>query len=176
MIYVHFDETTRQILSYFVTSEYPKDYQFPEPVMEIGETQWAAACAGSHNRINEDGTTERYDFRTLDEIRSAKKSSIRSAYDAACSQSVDVGSVLYDGGFDSAVKLDAAMRLAQTAGAAQVTFYDSENDPHILDMDAALAVVLAVSSAFSAMMDKKQALFKQIETAEDIDAVLAIAW
>lgn len=40
----------------------------PTPNIEVTDEQWQTALDNSHNRVNEDGTTELFDFRTEQEI------------------------------------------------------------------------------------------------------------
>lgn len=40
----------------------------PSPTIEISEEQWSIAVNDCHNKANNDGTTEKYDFRSIDEI------------------------------------------------------------------------------------------------------------
>jgi hypothetical protein len=40
----------------------------PTPNIEVTEEVWQYAINNSHNKVNEDGTTEVFDFRTEDEV------------------------------------------------------------------------------------------------------------
>ena len=40
----------------------------PTPNIEVTDEQWQIALSNVHNKVNEDGTTERFDFRTEDEV------------------------------------------------------------------------------------------------------------
>jgi hypothetical protein len=65
MKYVHYEETTGKILGYY--TEKNKDI-VPTPHTELSEDDYILAKENRHNKINEDGTTEKYDFRTQAEI------------------------------------------------------------------------------------------------------------
>ncbi len=40
----------------------------PTPNIEVTEEQWQIALDNGHNKVNEDGTSERFDFRTEEEV------------------------------------------------------------------------------------------------------------
>ena len=40
----------------------------PTPNIEVTDEQWQIALNNVHNKVNEDGTTEQFDFRTEDEV------------------------------------------------------------------------------------------------------------
>lgn len=113
---------------------------------------------------------------TIDELKEAKFTEVRTAYDAAALQPVEVLGFTWDGGFDSAIKLDAAKRLSEAANASGVRFYDTSNIGHDLNFTDALSVCIAVAVAFQTVLAKKQALFGQINAATTIPQVDAISW
>ena len=70
MKYAHYDETTRQILGWY-DNEIHKD--IPTPNVEVKDTFWENAIEHNHNKINQDGSTEIADFRTLEETEVEKE-------------------------------------------------------------------------------------------------------
>lgn len=40
----------------------------PTPNIEVSDENWQNAINNNHNKVNTDGTTENYDFRTVEEI------------------------------------------------------------------------------------------------------------
>lgn len=113
----------------------------------------------------------------LEVLKSEQKNVIKSAYEKAAEADVtDGNSVVWNGGFDSAIKLDAAKRLAETAGATDVVFFDIENIGHTLSMVEATAVVMAVAGAFQTALAQKQNLHKAITDATTVAAVDAAVW
>jgi hypothetical protein len=115
----------------------------------------------------------------LDEAKNIKKQQIRTAFTASASQPVtDANSITWDGGYDSALKLDAARRMAELAGQTTVTFYDASNAPHDLALADAAAVVLTLGADYQAKFAAKQALMAQVDalpntaTQSDIDAII----
>lgn len=43
----------------------------PEPFIEVNDDQWLNAINNNHNKVNSDGTSELFDFRTVEEIQAA---------------------------------------------------------------------------------------------------------
>lgn len=109
------------------------------------------------------------------EAQEAKRLEIRAAY-AATGSAVVANGVTWDGGFDSAIKLDAAKRLAEAAGASDVTFFDAANTPHVLDFATAQSVIIAVASDFQVALATKQALMRAINDAQTDSDLNLVEW
>jgi len=82
---------------------------------------------------------------------------------------LDSNSIPWGAGFDSAIKLDAAMRLSATFGGTEVTFFDENNMPHVLAHEEALAVVGLVANSFQMALATKQSLMASIDSAETLE-------
>ena len=106
----------------------------------------------------------------------SKQDQIRSTYDTDCLANVTYNSLFFQGGFDSAIKLDAARRLADAAGLDTVTFYDSTNAPIILSIQEALLVVLTVAANYQTKLAKKQSAMVKVDSATTLNAVNSIAY
>ncbi len=74
------------------------------------------------------------------------------------------------------MKLDAAIRLAELAGATDVTLYDITNAGHLLPLADAKAVVLAIGDYVQTQFAKKQQLMLDIDAAADQASLDAIVW
>jgi hypothetical protein len=114
--------------------------------------------------------------KPLSELKIEKLNEIRATYEAATALPVEALGKTWDGGFDSAIKLDAALRLSQAAGAQNVTFYDTFNVGHELDFVDALTVCIAVTVNFQMTLAKKQSLFTAINAATSKTQLAAISW
>lgn len=112
----------------------------------------------------------------LNKAKESKRSEIRSAFDSESASPVVVNNVSYHGGFDSAIKLDAAKRLAETAGMTQVEFFDIDNVGHVLSLEDAQQVVVEVSGKYQQDLAKKQALMVQIKNATAEADLEVIVW
>jgi hypothetical protein len=108
---------------------------------------------------------------TLSIAKQIRSSLVTSAYITASTANITVNSIIYSGGFDSAIKLDAAMRLSQAANQTSVTFYDVSNIGHILTLADALTVVIAVSTAYQVALARKQTALVNINNATTVDQV-----
>ena len=51
----------------------------PTPNIQVTEEQWQLAINNEHNKVNSDGSTESYDFRTQEEIELELKQAISNA-------------------------------------------------------------------------------------------------
>ncbi len=105
--------------------------------------------------------------------KDSKRNVIRQSFKEESNKPVEVNSVLYHGGYESATKLDAAVRLVQTAGLDSVTFYDVENNESELAVSDALEVVTVIASKYQQDLVKKQGLMRQIQAAslEELDGI-----
>ena len=64
MKYAHIEENTNKLLGWYDDKIHKN---IPSPNIEISEEVWQNAVDNNHNKINDDGTTENYDFRTDEE-------------------------------------------------------------------------------------------------------------
>jgi len=114
----------------------------------------------------------------LANAKEAKRTEVRTAYELDAGADVTVGTIVYQGGFDSAIKLDAAKRLAEAAGLLDVTFFDSTNNPQVLLLADAQLVILSVAAAFQTALARKQAAMVKIDksTTSTIAKVNAISY
>jgi hypothetical protein len=65
----HINENN-QLLGWYSTDIHK---EIPTPNIEVTEEQWQIAIDNGHNKVNKDGTTELFDFRTAEEIAEADK-------------------------------------------------------------------------------------------------------
>ena len=63
MKYAHIDENNK-LLGFYDNEIHS---EIPEPKIQLTEEQWKNALDNNHNKINSDGTSETYDFRTNEE-------------------------------------------------------------------------------------------------------------
>lgn len=114
----------------------------------------------------------------LANAKEAKRTEVRTAYELDAGADVTVGAIVYQGGFDSAIKLDAAKRLAKAAGAVDVTFFDSTNNPQLLLLADAQLVMLSVAAAFQTALARKQVAMVKVDktTTNTLTKVNAISY
>lgn len=126
-----------------------------------------------------DGNTPSPQYTDTELLANAKKDKenlIREEYESDCLSPVDVLGVTYNGGFESAIKLDAARRLVEAAGLPTVTFFDIDNNGHNLSLADALQVCIAVGASFQTKLARKQSAFNAIASALTIEEVNQIAY
>ena len=112
----------------------------------------------------------------LKALKTLKQADVRKAFDSVCLADVSIDGIIWNGGFDSAIKLDAAKRLAESAGLTKVTFFDASKTPHILTIEEAMGVIIGVSVDYQTKLAKKQELMKAIEDATAVEEVELISW
>jgi len=111
----------------------------------------------------------------LPEAQEAKLDEIRTAFQAAADLPfTDVNGITWNGGYDSAMRMDAAKRMAQLNSAMDVTFYDINNAAHTLLIADAESVVLAIGADYQTKFAAKQGFMLQVDAAAsqaDLDAI-----
>jgi len=138
--------------------------------------------------LSQNPQTKKYDIATqtvinyippfvLVDAQNKKRVEIRTAFNNASTSNVtDNNGVDWDGGFESAIKLDAAKRLAETAQQTTVTLYDNSNTPHNLSIADTTGVVLLVANAYQIELAKRNDLYSQIDAASTQSELDLIAW
>lgn len=104
----------------------------------------------------------------LDRSKKAKQDAIRASFNRQQELPVNFNGVDWSGGFDSAIKLDAAKRLAQEALLDTVTFFDINNVGYVLSIADASNVVMAVASTYQTTLAKKQGFMVASSGAADV--------
>lgn len=107
----------------------------------------------------------------LNNAKELKRQSIRTAFEVESNTPVMVGTVSYHGGFESAMKLDAARRLSEAAGMTEAVFFDTSNIPHTLTLAEAQSVVTTIGAKYQSDFGKKQSLMVAVDSAITIQEV-----
>lgn len=112
-------------------------------------------------------------FKRAQEV---KRNEIREAFNTDSFKPVTVGTLTFNGGFDSAQKLDGALRLSERAGLTSVNFTDIKNDTYTFALPDALNIVLAVGSDYQTKFMNKQQKMVAIDNATDQAALDLIVY
>ena len=112
----------------------------------------------------------------LVERKLEKKAEISASLESHENEPVESLTFTWNGGYESAMKLDAAKRMSELSGLTEVTFFDVDNQPHVLSLADATTVILTIGAKYQSDFQKKQALYQQIEDATTIEELDAIAW
>jgi len=105
-----------------------------------------------------------------------KKVEMSYKFDEVSIKPVTVNDVIYNGGFDSALKLDGAKRLIELAGGSEVTFYDIDNKPNVLSIVDANTVILTISAKVQSDFGHLQDLKVLIASKLKVSTVESITW
>jgi len=125
-----------------------------------------------------EGNTPEPEFTEVElqaNAKNAKQTQIRNEFNTSQEAPVVVNTISYSGGFDSAIKLDAAKRLVEALGATEVTFYDVSNVGHILSLVDAQNVITAIAMDYQTKFGIKQARMVAVENATTIQEVEVVA-
>ncbi len=112
----------------------------------------------------------------LNELKEDKKNAIRTAFESVENSPVEVNTVFWNGGYESAQKLDGAKRMAELMSLTTVTFYDVNNIGHDLSIPDAETVITGVGVVYQTLFQKKQNLFQQIDSATTVGELDGIYW
>jgi len=141
-------------------------------------------------QLSQNTQTKKYDTNTnavidymppfvLADAIQQKYNEIRAAFKMAISLPItDASGVIWDGGYDSALKIDAAKRLAVLAGQTTLDIYDKNNNAHNLSLSDVDNIVLLIGDDYQTKFKKKQAFMNQVDalpgtsTQADIDGIV----
>ena len=129
------------------------------------------------------------DALELETVKEDQKTVIEDAADQASLEPVKVQirdeDVLWAGGWQSAIKLDAAWRLAMVFNSPTVTFHDVQDVAHVLTHEEAEIIIKSIGYTYERIFSRKKALLLQINniTLDDaatleecVDLVRNIQW
>ena len=114
--------------------------------------------------------------KDLENSKTEKYIEIKKDFTTQESESILIDGVQYQGGYGSAIKLDSAKRLSESAGAVGVVFYDAQDNPHELLLKDANDIVVAIAGKYQKDFGKYQGLKVAIKDAETIEQVELIEW
>jgi len=112
----------------------------------------------------------------LSVAKSKKREEIKQAFAIEELQPVESLSIQWNGGYDSALKLDGAKRMAEMMTLNTVDFYDVNNISHDLSISDAETVITGVGVVYQTLFKKKQNLFLQIDSATTVGELDGIYW
>jgi len=143
----------------------------PDDVEPLGVELYNKAINGDLGEIEPYVETP----KSLDQLKSEKSFEIKNSFNIESNLPVSHNNISWVGGFDSATKLDSAVRLAESIGQTTVSLYDSNKTEHQLTLDEAKEIVKAVAIKYQLDFQKKQQLLKQIEEADE-ESISDIIW
>ena len=114
--------------------------------------------------------------KDLQNAKDERSNEIKKSFAEEEKQNILIDGVDYQGGYDSAIKLDSAKRLSESAGFETVTFYDADNIGHDLSIDDANLIVIRVAGKYQDDFKKYQSLKVEIKNAKTKEEIEAIKW
>jgi hypothetical protein len=154
----------------------------PTPNVEVTDAQWQSAIENNHNKVNSDGTTEYFDFRTIGEIFSAaivtKKEELQSKFNADVTAISDA----LPHEMSSWRKQEEEARAYVANNTAATPFLSSLAASRglgetVLDLaNKVIANADAYQAAYSPLLGKYQALVNHVNSAATVADVEAIVW
>lgn len=108
-----------------------------------------------------------YDFQ-LHEAKKKARKKLKWWLNGVEESQVSVLGIVFHGGYESVMRLDAARRLTIEGGGTTVDFTDVNNIPHTLSLADAKTVCLTIGSDYQAKFAQKQAWSIQIDNATTI--------
>lgn len=111
----------------------------------------------------------------LADLRDVAADKVRAAFAEAIQQPVSAHGATWNGGMDSALALDGAVRLAEQVGAAEVDLYDFENNRHSVEITIGRSIAIAVAADYQKKMQRKQQLLQSIKT-NNVDQLNSLTW
>ena len=114
--------------------------------------------------------------KDLQNAKDERSNEIKKYFAEEEKQNILIDGVDYQGGYDSAIKLDSAKRLSESAGFETVTFYDADNIGHDLSIDDANLIVIRVAGKYQDDFKKYQSLKAKVKNAKTKEEIEAIKW
>ncbi|WP_349680079.1 hypothetical protein, partial [Neptuniibacter sp. UBA6509] len=114
---------------------------WPSDAVKISESQYkemknALTSGGQKFTINESNEPVLSSVFTQEDLFKFEKikvsDSIRASFVDAIHAPVPVSDAAWNGGMESALSIDGAVRLAEQAGATEITLFDYENTEHLV--------------------------------------------
>lgn len=112
----------------------------------------------------------------LSVAKNKKREEIKQEFATEELQPVESLSIQWNGGYDSALKLDGAKRMAEMMNLTSVTFYDTSNIGHDLSLSDAETVITGVGVVYQVLFQKKQSLYQQIDSVTTVGELDGIYW
>jgi len=171
MKYVNYDKNTGKIKGF-----YSKDIHnvIPEPYLEIADEQWEEAISNNYNYVDiENKTLSKKDFRTLEELKQAKKQEIEDAYSKAIQEPIVFNGNTFQADDKSQDILSKIITSAPND--FETDWLDINNEPVHIALDGLKGLAQAILIRGQELFKKKIALKQQIanaNTKEDLEAIV----
>ncbi|MEW4983057.1 MAG: hypothetical protein AB1Y26_07480 [Cycloclasticus sp.] len=157
-------------------------HTIPESAIEVSNADFMLLSQNTNSKRYDIATATVLDYVpdfVIGDAKNIKHSEIRTAFNTGSVLPVtDANSDVWSGGFDSALKIDAAKRMAEMAGLTAVSIFDAANVEHALSLAEADVVILTLGADYQTKFAQKQALMTAVDalgetaTQADLDAIV----
>lgn len=178
-------EITQGFYSSDLKSRYESTDSWPNDAIKITNDQYKALkkalSSGGKKFTVSNGSELNISsvFTNEDLLKQAKVSTsrtIRASFESAVNTPVLIHSAEWNGGMDSALSIDGAIRLAEQAGATDITLFDAANNDHLVDIATGKTIAAAIGIDYQTKFAQKQQLMRAIASASTETELDAIAW
>ena len=176
MKYAHYDDTTWRLLGWYDDTIHDV---IPEPIIQVSEEQWQEAISNNYNYVDVvNGSIGYKDFRTLDEIKQAKKQEIESAYSQAIQVpiQIDVGGSTYTFQADQKSQDILTKVITSAPDGFETEWLDIKNHHVRMTLQDLKNLAQAILIRGQELFRKKVQLKQQIDQAQTKEDVEAIKW
>lgn len=151
--------------------------KIPTPNIEVSEESYIKAREEKSNAYDE--TIKTFiikDFRTIDDIKQSKLSTIQTTYQTESTKPVPYKDVLYKGGDASAGAISGAVTLAQSLGETNVKIIANDDSANEMSFDEALELSGLIAKAWRTVFFRYKELKVQISNATTVQELDGINW
>ena len=103
--------------------------------------------------------------RGLETLIERKKNNVRNSFNETI-KTQEISGVEYHGEYDSILKMDGALRLAETAGLTEIKLYDTSNNGHVFSIADAKVLVGQLGEVYQQLFDIKQTKMVELESVD----------
>ncbi len=111
----------------------------------------------------------------LADLRIAAAAVVRDAFNQAITQPVPANGTEWNGGMDSALAIDGAVRLAEQMDQTSIDLFDAANQTYSVDTATGTTIAAAVAADYQQKLAQKQQLLRDIAKA-NADQLPALVW
>ncbi|SIS87723.1 hypothetical protein [Neptunomonas antarctica] len=110
----------------------------------------------------------------LQAARDAAANAVRDGFSASIKQPVAANDTTWNGGMDSALAIDGAVRLAEQMGQTEIDLFDAANQAYSLDIGTGRTIAAAVGAVYQVKLARKQQLLRDIASvsSSELDALI----
>lgn len=162
MIKVNYDKDTLKVQGY-----YPDDINYkiiPAPYIEIEDTTERINDAVVDLDKNEIVKRTQSNDEKIESKKAELLSEAKALYTEKYTESVQVAGIDYQGGYDSAIKLNAKRTLISEAGLEEVSFVDVNDDIIVLTLEEAKQVCISVAMDYENKFHSYKAKKREINS------------